>query len=259
MFKLSYLLLASLLFTSCFKTAEEIKRDKMVDQMHSQVQQSSQLVADLTMQVSDLQTRLANTSGQIEEMDHKTTTKTQETAMTFTQTIAQLSEQVTVLTNENNENKKQIQILQGEVENQKKYISKVTGTLTKITGPTKTSSGNKLKKAHKAFEKNQQSDALKLYLDVLDDNKINAREKNHVSYNIGLLYYWAKKYDEALKYFSPIYTEWPKSSWAPRALLQIARTFNKLGKKDEATATYQEIISKYSTSSQAKTAKEEIK
>lgn len=257
--KAPVLLLISLLFTSCFKTAEEIRRDKMVDQMSVQLKQSSQLVADLTMQVSDLQTRLASTSGQLEEIDHKTTTKSQETAMTFTQTIAQLSEQVSVLTTENNENKKQIHLLSQEVDAQKKYISKLTGTLNKISSPTKSSSASKLKQAHSAFEKNDQNKALSLYLEVLDDNKINARQRNHVHYNIGLLYYWRKKYNDALTHFSPIYTKWPKSSWAPRALLQIARSFDKLGKKEEAKATYEEIISKYASSSQAKTAKKEIK
>lgn len=257
--KILLLLSLSLFFTSCFKTAEEIRREKMVDQMSIQLKQSSQLVADLTMQVSDLQTRLANTSGQLEEIDHKTTTKSQEAAMTFSQTIAQLAEQVTALTAENNENKKQIHILSQEVDAQKKYISKLTGTLTKITGPTKSSSQSKLKQAHTAFEKNDQDKALSLYLEVLEEGKINARQKNHVNYNIGLLYYWSKKYNDALTHFSPIYTNWPKSSWAPRALLQIARSFDKLGKKEEAKATYEEIITKYAKSSQAKTAKKEIK
>ncbi len=259
MYKIITLLTLSLLVSSCFKTAEQIRRDKMVDGMQVQLQQSSSLVADLTMQVSDLQTRLASATGQLEEIDHKSTTRTQQTAQTFTQTIASLSEQVAILTKENTENKSKIISLSKELESQKKFISKVTGTLSKITGPTKSSSGNKLKQAHKAFEKNHQKSAMKLYLEVLDENKINARQKNHVNYNIGLLHYWKKDYDNALAHFGPIYTKWPKSSWAPRALLQIARTFKKQGKKDEANATYEEIISKYPKSSQAKTAKKELK
>jgi TolA-binding protein len=252
MYKILILLSISLITTSCFKTAEQIRRDKVVDNMEIQVKQSSGLVADLTMQVSDLQTRLANATGQLEEIDHKST-------QTFTQTIAQLSQQVSIMTKENIETKNKILELTQELESQKKFISKVTGTLTKMASPSKSSSGNKLKTAHKAFEKNQQNKALNLYLEVLQENKINARQKNHVSYNIGLLYSWKKEYDSALGYFSPIYTNWPKSSWAPRALLQIARTFKKQGKNDEANATYEELVSKYKDSSQAKTAKKELK
>jgi TolA-binding protein len=257
--KILILISISLLTSSCFKTAEQIRRDKLVDNMSVQLKQSSALVADLTMQVSDLQTRLASATGQLEEIDHKSTTRTKESAQTFTQTIAQLSEQVTILTKENNETKQKVANLSSELKSQKKFITKVTGTLTKMTGPTKSSSASKLAKAHKAFEKNHQKNAMKLYLEVLEDNKINARQKNHVSYNIGLLYTWKKKYDEALAYFGPIYTNWPKSSWAPRALLQIARTFKKQGKTQEANATYEEIISKYKNSSQAKSAKKELK
>ena len=68
-----------------------------------------------------------------------------------------------------------------------------------------------------------------------------------------------KKYDDALVYFSKIYTNYPKSSFAPRSLLYIARCFNKLGKKDESKASYQELIDNYPKSSHAKTAKKEMK
>ena len=71
--------------------------------------------------------------------------------------------------------------------------------------------------------------------------------------------YWNKQYDEALSYFSNIYNKWPKSSWAPRALLQIARTFKKQNKMDEAKATYSEIITNYPKSSEATKAKKENK
>ncbi len=252
-------LLFLLLLTSCFKTAEEIRRDKLVDSMSSELQQSSSVIAGLQQRVSELQNKLASTSGQIEEIDYKATTTNQETTKTLTQTIASLSEQINVLTKQSKDNQNEIKRLSREVQGQKKYISKLTGTLTKITGPTKSSSGSLLKRAHKAFEKNKQKEATRLYEEVLASGKINNKQKNHVRYNLGLMNYWNKRYNEALTYFSSIYTKWPKSSWAPRALLQIARTFKKQNKKAEATATYEEIISNYPKSAQAKKAKKEIK
>jgi TolA-binding protein len=252
--KLLTLLTLSLIFTSCFKTAEEIRRDKKVDEM---IGQSASLTAELQMKMNELQNKLASTSGQIEEIDYKATTNNQETTKTLSQTIASLSEQVKILNKENTENKAEIQKIQSELDAQKQYVSKLTGTLTKIAGPSKSSSASGIQEAHKAFEKNDQKEATKLYEQVLAEGKINNREKNHVRYNLGLMSYWNKKYDDALSYFSSIYTKWPKSSWAPRALLQIARTFKKQNKKDEANATYDEIIQKFASSSQAKKAKEE--
>jgi TolA-binding protein len=252
--KLLTLLTLSLLFTSCFKTAEEIRRDKKVDEM---IGQSASLTAELQMKMNELQNKLASTSGQIEEIDYKATTNNQETTKTLSQTIASLSEQVKILNKENSDNKAEIQKIQSELDAQKKYVSKLTGTLNKIAGPSKSSSGSKIQDAHKAFEKNDQKEATKLYEQVLAEGKINNRQKNHVRYNLGLMSYWNKKYDDALSYFSSIYTKWPKSSWAPRALLQIARTFKKQNKKAEANATYDEIIQKFASSSEAKKAKEE--
>lgn len=250
------LLALPLLLSSCFKTAEEIRIEKQRD---TQIKQSSQMVAELTLQVSDLQTKLANTTGQIEEVEHNSKTKTEETTMTFTQTIASLSEQVKILTQENEQNKVKLASLEKDFESQKKYIKSVNRTLGKIAGPTKKSSSNKLKSAHKAFEKNHQKKAIALYLEVLNEGKINARQRNHVRYNLGLLYYWRKDYGNSLTYFSKIYTKYPKSSWASKCLLYIARSFKGQKKLAEANATYSELIAKYPKSSSAKKAKKEVK
>ncbi len=223
------------------------------------ISQSASLTAELQMKINELQNKLASTSGQIEEIDYKATTSNQETTKTLSQTIASLSEQVSILNKENSQNKAEIDALKNDLESQKKYVSKLTGTLSKIAGSDKSSSSSmtKIQQAHKAFEKNDQNEALKLYEQVLAEGKINNRQKNHVRYNLGLLSYWNKKYDDALSYFSSIYTKWPKSSWAPRALIQIARTFKKQNKKAEANASYDEIIQNYPKSSEAKKAKSE--
>ena len=231
----------------------------MVDQMNQQLIQSSSLVAGLQLKVGELQNKLASTSGQIEEVQYEATTTNQKTTKNLNQTIASLSEQVVLLNQNNKKNQSEIKILQEELKSQKSFISKLTGTLTKITGPTKSSSKSNLAKAHKAFEKNKQKEATRLYKEVLSSGKVNNRQKNHIRYNLGLMNYWNKKYDEGLGYFSSIYTKWPKSSWAPRALLQIARTFKKQNKTDEAAATFEEIIKSYPESIQAKKARKEIK
>lgn len=250
------LLFATLLLTSCFKTAEEIKREQDVDQRLSQ---SSKTIADLNETIQNLKQQITSTSGQIEEIDYKSQKTYQETNKTFSETMIQLTEQVKNLVNENAEMKQQIASLQSDVNSQKKYIKNVTGSLSKIAGPSKSSSTSKLQDAHKAFEKNDKKQAKELYNEVLSEGKINNAQKNHVYFNLGLLNYWDKKYNDAITYFSKIYTKWPKSSFSPRALLYIARSFDKQKKGDEAKAMYQELINKYPTSTHAKTAKKEVK
>jgi len=240
-----FLFLLSL--TSCFKTAEDIRREKQIDQ-------SAKMIADLTNEVTTLRGHVASTSGQIQEIDHKQSLSLLEQQESFRKSLMQLQEQVQVLTKENQENKAIIQKLQNDVNRQKAFIKKVTKALSLQTD----TGASLLKQAHKAFEKNQQKEAKNLYLQVMEENKINAAQKNGVRYNLGLLYYWNKEYDQALVYFSQIYTKWPKSSYAPRALLYIARCFDKTNKKDEASATYKELVNKYPNSAQAKEAKKEM-
>ncbi len=256
--KLSLLFVLTITFTSCFKTAEEIRREKMID---DQLAQSSRIIADLTSQVHELKGGLATTSGQLEEIDYKTTTSSQSQYATLQATVNQLTAQVKILNEENQQTQKEVRVLRSEINAQKSYIKKVTGTLSSMGGgsSSKKGSGSLLQKAHKAFESNKQKQAQKLYLEVLSEGKISNAQKNHVYFNLGLLDYWKKKYNEALVYFSKIYTKYPKSSFAPASLLYIARSFGKQGKKEEANATYQELIKNYPKSKHAKSAKKELK
>lgn len=249
-------IIISFMLQSCFKTAEQIRREKQVDH---QLAQSSRIIADLNIKIEELQGRLAQATGQIEEIDHKATKSNQEQKMSFSETLAQLQEQVRILSEENQKNKTQIAELNEQVSSQKKYIKKVNSTLTGINKKSTSTSQSTLKKAHKAFDKKQRKTAKKLYLQVLSEGKINNAVKNHVYYNLGLIEYYYGKYDDALAYFSKIYTKYPRSSYAPKSLLYIGRSFKKSKRKDEATATFEELIKNYPKSKQAAEAKKELK
>lgn len=249
----SFLLI--LIFSGCFKTAEEIKREKMIDQ---QLSQSSRIIAELSSQISELKGGLANTSGQLEEIDHTNKQNNELQTSTLNDTMTQLSEQIKVLTKTAYNNQLEIKRLNQEVQSQKVFIQKVTGTLSKIGGDTSSSSQGLLKQAHTAFEKNEQKKAQALYLRALNEQKMSNAKKNHVFYNLGLLKYWNKKYNDALIYFSKIYTKYPRSSFAPGALLYIGRSFKKQGKKDEARATFEELIKNYPKAKQVKLAHKEL-
>jgi TolA-binding protein len=254
--KFTNLIIISFLLTSCFKTAEQIKREEAID---LQVSQSARTIRDLSETIQQLKSQINSTSGQIEENDHKRSQKAQEQSLTFSQTVSQLSEQVKILISDNILVKAKLEKIEKDMDAQRKYLKNVTGTLTKISGPTKSSSSSKLKNAHKAFEKNQKKKAKALYQELLNEGKINAAQKNHVYFNLGLLDYWAAKYNKGLVYFSKIYTKYPRSSFSPRSLLYIARSFKKQSKNAEASAMYKELIKNYPSSAHAKTAKKEDK
>lgn len=247
------ILLVSLILTSCFKTAEQIKREKNVDR---QLSQSSKIIADLRIEIQELRTTLAQASGQIEEIDHKTQTSGEQTYQSMSEKITQLSEQVKNLSDDNQATQKQMAQLQSEMQQQKKFLGKVTGTLSEMSGK---SAKGLLTQAHQAFEKNQQKKAKELYSEVLNRGKISNATKNKVYFNLGLLEFWAKNYDQSLIYFSKIYTKYPRSSKAPGSLFYIGMNFKKKKELEKARATFEELIQNYSKSSFAKKAKKEMK
>lgn len=254
--KALFFLLIPFLLTSCFKTAEEIRREKM---MQDRLEQSSKMIAELSSEVNYLKSTLASTTGQILEIDHKQKINQEEQEASLQQILGQLQAQVALLTKQNNEQKNQLIKLESKVNKQTSFIKKATKALGANISSGSKASNAKLKKANRSFEKGKKKTAKKLYLEVLEEGNINAAQRNAVFYNVGLLYYWEKNYDEALVYFSKIYTKYPRSSYAPRSLYYIGKSFNDAGKKDEAQATFQELIKNYPKSKQAKKAKKELK
>lgn len=241
-----------LLLSGCFKTAEQIQREKKVDSMTDRQEQSAKLVAELTQRVQALQNQLGATTGQLQEKDYEQNKQREEKMQAMQSTIDQLQAQVEALNAKVRDQQKSIHQIEKQIKKQKKYIKKVNSTLTDIDQ-------GGLQSAHKLFEKGKSSQAIAAYEGVLAENKISAAQKNHVYYNLGLLNYRKKKYDDALSYFSKIYTKYPKSSWAPRALLFIAHSLDKKGLKAEAKAAYKKVLKEYPKSRQARKAKKELK
>ncbi|MBD63962.1 MAG: hypothetical protein CME62_02045 [Halobacteriovoraceae bacterium] len=241
-----------LIFTSCFKTAEEIKREQDVDR---QLSQSSKIIADLRIEVQELKGSLTRATGQIEEIDYKTQTEGAQSYQSINERIAQLQEQVKALSEDNQMMQVQLKTMQGTLKTQKGFIKKVTGTLSEMSGK---SSDSLYAEANKAFTANKQKKAKDLYLEVLAQGKISNATKNKVYYNLGLLEHWAKDYDQSLVYFSKIYTKYPRSSKAPGSLYYIGMNFKQKNETDKAKATFEELIKSYPKSVFVSKAKKEL-
>lgn len=243
--------------TSCFKTAEQVRREKLLDNMGSQIDQSGQLVAKLTQQMNELESKMSSFNGQIEELSHAQKMTLDERLNSMTLSLKSLDEQVKALRAESDSQKSQILSLEKELNASKEYVKKVNAALASGVTSKTSSAPTTLSSAHQAFEKGNSKEAEKLYLQILDENKISAKDKNHVYYNLGYLYYNQKNYDNSLVYHSKIYANYPKSSWAPRALLYMARSLKNLGKTKEAKGAYEELIKNFPNTPQAKSAAEE--
>lgn len=249
------------LLNSCFKTAEQIRREQNLDNMQQEYVGTQKIVADLTMKVKMLQDRLNLTDGMVEEINHQNQTSKQIQEESINSKVDRMQEQVNQLTSTIDAQKITIEELKATNANQKSYLDKVVKLLGQIdpnAKPTTKTSSSKYSEANKLFDSGKKTQAKLLYVELLNEGKISAAQRNVVWYNLGLLNYQNKDYSLALSYFSKIYSKYPRSSLAPKSLFQIGKTLQSLNEKTKSKAAFNELITKYPQSKESGLAKKEL-
>lgn len=230
------ILLISLLFlTSCFKTAEQVKREQKIETIDRQFQDSRGLVADITVSIKDVQKKVDVLSGEVEEVKHYQ-------KQFSPQEIKSLQETVTLL-------KEQFDVLKTEHDSLKSEHQSLIDSLKKNSG--KTEKKNEKKSINDQLEDIQGLLKAKKYtkaraiLDDLLSQDINAAETNKIYHQYGEIELKAKQPEKAITYFSKIYTKYPQSSLAASSLYHIGLCLKKIGKEEEASEAFSELKEKY--------------
>lgn len=235
------LILVSLLLYSC-KTREDIAREKLVQNINNQVQDSQKLNADFLVRMQELENRVGNLSGQTEETNHQVQSNINER-------LKELLDRIQVL----EENQKQ---LQEKAEQQEQYTSEVLKNLKSLTGK---SSGKKKKSAYDLamddYRKGRYKSALPRLQKLLKSKSLSKGKKARVIHNLGMISFINKKNTDALTYFSKLYTEMPKSGYNKNGLLFLGKTFKRLGQTEEMKQTLNELIKNWPKAKQVKEAK----
>jgi TolA-binding protein len=248
------LLILPFLFVGCFKTTEEIERERLFQE---QLNNSQKFDKDFLVQMNDFKSKVDQYNGRMEDIEFKQNKVQQDTADSLKQIQAQLDE----MKRTHDKNQKQIAELRKEVKDQKKFLEKVTKSLKGIKKKSSEKKGGALadlKKADGLFKKKKFKQAKSIYEELVESKKLRAAKNNAALLNLGIIEYNQKNYDESLVYLSKIYTKWPKSSKSPSALYHIGLNFKAQGLKDEAKQTFKTVIEKYPKSSFAKKAKNEL-
>ncbi len=259
----SALLISPLVLTSCLKTAAEIQKDQEVEQAMVSARESNSLVAELTSKNKDLQDQMSALQGRVDELQVIVSSKNTAASSASTSHNA---EQFLKLSADVEELKqtmaKQQKMLEENTESLKKLDGSVKGITTTPIDASTFNSKNKDKKAKELeIEDAEKMLADKKYNEVLStckellNSKISDGKKNRCRYVQGLAYRELKQYDEGLLSLSQIYTDWPKSSLAPNALLEIGKILQLKGQNKEAQLMYKKLINEYPKSDAAKDAK----
>lgn len=245
-------LLGTLLFSGC-KTREDIAREKLVNDMNSQIQDSQKLNADFTIRLQNLEDRLSTVTGKVEE-------STYETQKTLDQRIQSLEEKLKLIEDTQKTQNESMAKLEAQVSEQNSYIKDVLSNLKSITKKGGASSSSSKKSAYREamdnYSKGRYKAAKTQLLDLLEGNKVKGAQQLRVIHNLGMIAYMDKENEKALAYFSRLFTEAPKSGYNKNGLLFLARTFKRLNKKEEAKQTLQELLNRFPNAKQVKKAKE---
>lgn len=247
---MKYLTLISLLiFSSCFKTTEQIQREQVVDNLSNQT-------ASTNSRISDLQEEITNLRGLIEESSHKNKPE---------QYVKPLQEEITLLKTRLGNQEETITQIKAQNEEQKKYLEQVLATLEKMNldlnkdlKPKKKKDNNKnptLKDALKLFKDKKLPEAKDAYEELASSSK-KATEKAEAIHYLGIISYLEKDYDSAIARLSTLFTDYPSSPHLSSGMLVLAKTFQKKKMKDESKQTLTELISRFPKAKEAKEAKE---
>ncbi|EQC51003.1 tetratricopeptide repeat protein [Bacteriovorax sp. DB6_IX] len=244
-----------LAMTSC-KTQEQIKREQLVDSISVQMVQSQKLTADTSVKMQELEDKINKFQGVLEESAH---VKEQNNAQ-LEERIKALEELTQALNTQLQDSNKQLNLVEKRLSEQDKFIKEILKTL-------KSSSKKVAKRPKKQTPYNEAMNSYKrgkykqaiAQMQALLEKKLSTGQKKRVLHNLGMASYITKNNQDALTYFSQLYTEYPKSTYNANGLIHLARTFKRMGQVDQAKETLQMMIKSFPTHKRVGTAKKLLK
>jgi TolA-binding protein len=248
-------LLTTLLFlVSCIKTADQVQREKRMQNISEQMKDSQSLVSEIHSQLKDMQRQLDLMNGRLEVIEHQNKSVDPTQASKTSESMALMKSQQETL------NSQMVQ-MQNELKAQREFIQKVTTSLASEEKPKaskKKSAKDDLNAALEDIRQDKYSEARSSLEALIDHSDLTPGDHNKVLHGLGKTEFYTKNYDKSLTYFSKIYTKFPKSSLAPDSLLFIGRTLDKMGKKSEAKEAFAKVTEDYPGSKAAAAAKKEL-
>ncbi len=252
------------LMASCIKTADQLHREKKFDSMSEQLTDSQSLISELVIQVKEMKSELAQLNGKVEELEHKQKN-------VDSSSLTKLTEDLNFLKSQKELETTQISEIQTQLKEQKEFLEKVTNSLVEIeknknrnnnsnksTSTKKKSAKEELTEVLSSLKKKSFAEAKNTLLSLLEKNELSPGDTNKALHALGQLEFNKKNFDQALVYFSKIYSKYPKATLAPSSLLFIGKSLKRMGKKDEAKQAFAKLSEDYPRAKETSEAKKEL-
>lgn len=225
----------------------------MVDNMAVQMQQGQKLSAEYTVRLQNLEEKLTQKIGSLEEIQHGHGEKSSKDIELNKTNMSQLRLEL-------KEQKKTLLLISDQMDQQKKYLKKLLSSLNKMAGEKpKKKKKSSYDQAMYLYKKGHYKRAQDALLKLLNNKRIKGNKKARVIHNLGMIAFMDKKYSDAVTLFSRLYTKYPKSPYTPRGLLFLGKSFKKINRQDEAKQVLQELVKNYPKSKYNKKAKQLLK
>ncbi len=247
--------LALLISLTACKTQEDIRREKTVESLNEQVAQTQKSTANANARFTALEEQLAKLTGQLEEASHRSQQESKEGAS--------IKERLSTLEETNRKQTEYMKALNEKLQEQSKYIEDVNKALTTLSEQKEKEHESKKKEAKNEANNESVKEGISKYKEkdfdgaeeiltaALENKKTKKKDKEAALHYLGMIKYKAKSFEEAKVYFSKLISENADSSYAPSALLNLARTFGQLKAKDEARQSLELLLERFPKSKEA--------
>lgn len=255
-----------LILASACKTQEDIRRERTVETLNEEIQQSKKNTASGNTRFQSIEEQVSRLSGQLEEANHARQETMKNNQM--------LNDRVNVLEEANKKQVEYLKALTEKVNNQSGYIEEVLEKLKALAEkpaekPSKKKAVNPdsvdmdhdeesvpatFDNGMKKYKAKELDSAKDIFKEVSENKKASKKNREGATVYLGLIELKNKNFESAKVYFSKVFSENPDSSYAPMALLNLGKTFTALKSKDEASMTFDELISRFPKSKEAQEA-----
>lgn len=248
-----------LIVVSSCKTQEDIRRERTVETLNEEIQQTKKSTATGNSRFMAIEEQLARLTGQVEEANHSRSQGIKDNQ--------QLNERILALEEANKKQVEYLKALTEKVNNQSAYIEEVIESLAKLSDKPKKKTVNPdsvdsvieevpatFDNGMKKYRAKDYAAAKEIFQQVADNKKASKKNREGATHHLGMIEYKNKNYESAKVYFSKLFSENPDSSFAAATLLNLGKTFNQLKSKEEANMTFDELISRFPKSKEAQEA-----